>query len=198
MSERSFDMGKEIGISTDLKEIEPWSGVGDSIVFYTEDKLPSHGYSYGHRSILSGTGTIKVSVKNLTQNNKEEFGIDFGMPIEKGKTIVKRIMFYIKDDGTYCIYWFDGTNRSSSPSRDSSAYINKGFGSINELRINYDTNAKTFSFYINDSPQLLEKTFNNIDTGFISYRTSLRYSTITKNDPYKLEFRTTSPYNFPE
>jgi hypothetical protein len=161
------------------KEIEPWAQVGDSIVFYMEDKLPSdgarHEYSDGYRSILSGTGTIKVSVKNLTQNNQEEFGIDFGIRIEKGGTL-KKINFYIKDDGTYHIYWYDGTNYGSSiPSWESSTYINKGFGSINELRINYDTNAKTFTFFINDSPQLLEKTFNNIDTGII-----FRYCRITK------------------
>jgi hypothetical protein len=176
----------------------PWSKVGDKIVFSANQPLESGGYSLGDGYDISGSGTIKVSVKNLTKANKEEFGIEFGtIDFSPSSFLFRRICFYIKDNGTYCIYWFDGTNSSSPITWKTSTSINTGYNSTNELRVNYNTNTRTFSFFINNSPALLTKTFSSISTGRISYYTSLRSTGISENYPYRLEFKTTSPHTYP-
>lgn len=170
--------------------------IDGSRVFYSEGQEYSSGYLIGgyydsNRRNVNGIGTIKVMVKMVSENNFEEFGIEYG----DNNFPLKEINFYIKQNGTYSIYWFDNTNTSSSFMWNSSSYIKTGLNEWNELRIDYNTTQKTFSFYINNSPKLLEKTFNNIGAGIVSFYTSLHNANTTF--PYRIEFKTTNPYYYP-
>lgn len=169
--------------------------IDGSRVFYSEGheyfgEYLVGGYNDSNRQNINGSGTIKVMVKMVSENNFEEFGISYsdnGYPS-------KEINFYINSDGRYTVYWFDNTT-SSSYTWTFSAYIKTGLNEWNELRIDYNTLTKTFSFYINNSPKLLEKTFNYIATGTVSFYTSLYNSNTIF--PYRVEFKTISPYSYP-
>jgi len=167
---------------------------GDVMVFYSESKGSSGGYSHQTTDYISGSGSMKVMVRAVTANCNEEFGIEYG---NSGPGSLKMVNFYITLDGEYCIYWFDGSNSSSSYSWKKSSAINKTINSWNELRIDYSTTSKTFSFYINGK-KVLDQNFTNIGEGYISYYTSLRYSSISEENPYRLEFKTTSPKVYPK
>jgi hypothetical protein len=167
--------------------------IDGSRVFYSEGKEFWGGYSdYSYGTNISGVGTIKVLVKAVSENNFESFGFEYR---NSGATPSEEISFNIKLNGTYSVYWFDGTNSSSSMTWTSSSYIKTGLNEWNELRIDYNTSNKTFSFYINNSPKLLEKTFNYIRAGTVSYYTSLNNANTTF--PYRIEFKTISPYSYP-
>jgi hypothetical protein len=167
---------------------------GDSIVFYSEGAESSYAsYSYLAGNIISGTGSIKVLVRAATENNNEEFGIEYG---RDGAGTSKIVNFYINMDGEYCIYWFDGSNSSSSYLWKKSTAIKTSVNEWNELRIDYNTVSRSFSFFINGT-KVLDKTFASIDNGYIIYHTSLRYSEVSRENPYRLEFKTTSPYSYP-
>jgi hypothetical protein len=194
-----------ISILTDIIEIDfseftqinlnnnTFTKEGDSMAFFSESIGNLGGYSHQAGGLVSGTGSIKVLVKATTSNNNEEFGIEFG---RNGAGTSKMVNFYINMDGEYCIYWFDGSNSSSSYSWKTSSAIKKSVNEWNELRIDYNTVTKTFSFFIN-GVKLLDKTFTNIDEGYIIYYTSLGYSSISTENPYRLEFKTISPKNYP-
>lgn len=167
---------------------------GDCMVFYSESMGSSGGYSHQTTDYISGSGSMKVMVRATTTNCNESFGIEYG---NIGPGSLKMVNFYITLDGEYCIYWFDGSNSSSSYSWKTSSAINKAVNSWNELRIDYNTASKTFSFYINGT-KVLDQTFTNIGEGYISYYTSLRYSNISTTNPYRLEFKTTSPKAYPK
>jgi hypothetical protein len=167
-----------------------YATIGDARVFYSEGQEYSGGYSDNNKHNISGTGTIKVLVKTASENNFEEFGLEYRNP----GSFLEEINFYIKTNGTYTIYWFDNTTISSIRWY-SSPYIKTGINEWNELRIDYNTKTSTFSFYINDSPNLLEKTFNYIKSGTIYYYTSLHNSNTVF--PYRIEFKTTNPYTYP-
>jgi hypothetical protein len=194
-----------ISVSGDMVEIEfedfiainlnnnTFTKEGDSMVFYSEGIGSPGVYSLQAGDIISGSGSIKVLIKATTDNNNEEFGIEYG---RSGAGTLKIVNFYINMDGEYCIYWFDGSNSSSSYSWKTSSAIKKSVNEWNELRIDYNTASKTFSFFINGT-KLLDKTFTSIDEGHIVYYTSLRYSDVSTENPYRLEFKTTSPKVYP-
>lgn len=166
---------------------------GDSMVFHSESAGSSSAYSMQAGNIITGTGSIKVLVRATTPNNHEEFGIEYG---RRGAGTSKIVNFYINADGEYCIYWFDGSNSSSSISWKSSSAIKKTLNEWNELRIDYNTTTRVFSFYINGT-KVLDKNFSSIDEGYIIYYTSLRYSNVSRENPYRLEFKTISPQIYP-
>jgi hypothetical protein len=167
--------------------------LGDVMVFYSEeqeyiDGVLVGGYSYINGTAITGSGTIKVLVKRASGNNLEEFGLEYhakNFPLEQ-------INFCIKKDGTYGISCFDGSLHSFW----EGTYINIGRNGWNELRIDYNTSTKEFSFFVNDWP-LLMKSFKSIGEGTVAYYTSLYNSVVSKETPYRIEFKTTSPYKFP-
>jgi hypothetical protein len=183
-------------------EIQPENGEFTTIngfqVFYliSSENAYMGGNAWEDASLISGTGTIKTIIKKISgTSDTVVVGIQFADP----DIWAQQFSFYIKSNGTYNIGWVDETSGFDGYEETgwaNSVFLNVGLSS-NELTVDYDTDNKKFTFFINDN-QVFEKTFSHIHQGKISHYIDLLYVTdYGTNNPYRFEYKTISPFFLP-
>lgn len=186
--------------ATDIKpDSNTWGQVGAYWEYYAESCLGFGGYSYApnSRQVLTGNGTINVEIIKASGSTNVEFGLEYHDPDIWGQTICYRI----RTDGWYEIGWIDddGSLGVSAPYETAGmlycASLNTGLNCSNILSISYNTNTKSFIFYINGI-QVLSETYDYISDGYFEYYCEIPNDASSDN-PYEFKYRTTSPYSHP-
>jgi hypothetical protein len=175
-----------------------WVTIGDRIVFYSDQDSGCAGHRFiNANELISGIGMITVEVNKVSGTSDVEFGIGYRHPDIWGQSI----NFFIRSSGLYNVGWLDdsGDNGVNAEYNETgwtnSDNIIKGLNVINRMGIEYNSVLKEFIFYINGE-EVFKKIFEYINTGYLSYDTSLD-NDVSESNPYRFEFKTTSPYVYP-
>lgn len=144
-------------ISCGSSKVEEKSTQKDWISFSEENSNQNFGYFYTSDE-LGRFSSLEVEFKKDSGFESSCFGLIFGYSKTENGILSNYVRFEINTLGEYALYTWDGSNFSDliDSSAKNTAYLTenasilKGYGSINKLKIEVDSENR-YSCFINDS-----------------------------------------------